>query len=69
MQIPRVNPVGLIDRPTGYRSSPRAYSVMLRLAAAVVLGAFLLVGIATTVYSLGDYCLTTYAGVPYLFTP
>ena len=42
---------------------------MLRLAAAVVLGAFLLVGIATTVYSLGDYCLTTYAGVPYLFTP
>ena len=69
MQIPRVNPVGLVEHPEGYEASVRAYSMRRRLTAAVVLGAFLAVSIVATVYSLGAYCLTTDAGMPFLFVP
>ena len=48
---------------------PRRYSPRLRLAAGFVLGAFFVVGTVTTVYSLGVYCLTTYAGWFSALTP
>jgi hypothetical protein len=34
------------------------------LLAAAVLALFTVASVGTTVYSLGVYCLTTYAGVP-----
>jgi hypothetical protein len=61
---PRVDAVGLVEHPAGYSSSPRAYPAGVRLAAALVIGVFLAVSVATTVYSLGGYCLTTYASAP-----
>lgn len=64
MNIPRVNPVGILERPPDYTSAPRAYSPGLRLAAIIILGAFVLVSVATTVHSLGVYCLTSHAGIP-----
>lgn len=67
MKLPRITPVGLLEYPEGYRVSPRRYSARLRLAAAVVLGAFAAVSVATTVYSLGIYCLTSHAAVPFGF--
>ena len=41
----------------------------IRLGAAVALGAFLGVSVATTVYSLGVYCLTSHASLRFLFMP
>ena len=67
MLVPRVDPVGLIERPVGVLEVPRTYSGRARLAALVTLGAFLLLNVATTVYSLGAYCLTTWAGLPFAF--
>ena len=37
----------------------------LRVTALLVLGVFATVNIATTVFSLGAYCLTTYGGNPF----
>lgn len=62
-----MNPVGLVEVPPGYSVAPRSYPAALRLGAALVLAVFAAVSVATTVYSLGVYCLTSYAGVP--FTP
>lgn len=69
MQLPRVNPVGLVEQPPGYVARPRAYPARLRLAAALLLGAFVAVSVGTTVYSLGVYCLTTWAGLPFATSP
>lgn len=69
VQIPRVNPVGIVEHAAGWSVSPRAYAAGVRLAAAIVLGAFLVVGAATTVHSLGAYCLTSHAGTPLPFAP
>ena len=59
-----MNRIGLVEHPAGYSCRPRTFSTSLRLAAAVILGAFVIVGVATTVYSLGAYCLTSHAGFP-----
>lgn len=67
MRIPQTNPVGLVEIPDGFSVTPRGYPAAVRIAAAVVLTAFLAVGVATTVYSLGAYCLTTDATVPFGF--
>jgi hypothetical protein len=64
VQPPRVNPVGVLESPPEFAHSPRSYSVALRVAAIGVLGAFLVTGIATTVYSFATYCITTQAGAP-----
>jgi hypothetical protein len=39
------------------------------VAAFVVLGAFLAVGVSTTALSLGAYCLTSLAGIPFVLSP
>ena len=62
MDVPRVNPIGLVERPAGYTTRVRRYPGSLRLAASLVLAAFLVVGITTTVTSVGRYCLTSHAG-------
>ncbi len=69
MEAPRVDPVGLVRIPTGYETTPRSYSRGLRLTALLVVGAFTFVGIATTVATLGLYCLTTDAGAPVRWGP
>lgn len=64
-----MDPVGLVEYPAGYSAPPRSYSPRVRLAAGVLVGSFLAVSIATTVYSLGVYCLTSHAGAPFPFIP
>ena len=46
-------------------AQPRTRPIRLRLTALLVLGVFATVSIATTVFSLGAYCLTTYSGNPF----
>ena len=43
----------------------RTHPIHLRVTALLVLGVFAAVNIATTVFSLGGYCLTTYGGNPF----
>lgn len=62
LEPPRVDPVGLTAFPAGFRARPRRYGTRVRLAALVVLAAFLAAGTATTVASLGAWCLTSDAG-------
>ena len=63
MEIPKVGPLGLIDHPDGYVARARSYPPFLRATAGGVLGWFL-----TVTYSLGAYCLTTWAGSPFALT-
>lgn len=69
MRLPYVNPVGLTERPKGYRSTPRQYSARVRIGALLVIGAFLFVSLTTSVASLAAYCLTSYAGIPFTVGP
>jgi hypothetical protein len=62
MELPRVNPVGIVVQPDDHTQLARTYSRRLRLVAALVLATFATVSIATTVYSLGAYCLTSGTG-------
>ncbi len=64
MEIPRVNPVGVVEVPKGYVTRARRLPAGLRLAAAAILIAFVMVSTATTVASLGRYCLTSQASSP-----
>lgn len=59
LQAPRVNPVGLLEQPDEASAAPRCYSRVQRLLAGLFVALFLLVTVATTVVSLGRYCLTT----------
>ncbi len=65
MELPRVNPVGMVEHPRRYSATPRRYPRRRRVAAGIVLAAFLAVGVTTTVYSLGAACLTTDAASPF----
>ncbi len=69
MRLPRVNPVGLVEKPAEYVTAPRSYPVALRVVTVVLLGAFVFVGVTTTVLSLGTYCLTSQAGAPFRARP
>jgi hypothetical protein len=64
MELPRVNPIGIIESPDSYEVLPRKLPIALRLVAAAILIAFTAVGTITTVVSLGAYCLTSHAGTP-----
>lgn len=59
MQIPSVDPVGLPRRPQGFEMQPRSYGPLQRGLALLLLSAFGFVVVATTVLSLGAYCLTS----------
>ncbi len=65
VELPRVGPIGVIHHPEGYLASARRYPLSLRVTTFVVLGSFLGVTIVTTAYSLGAYCVTTWAGNPF----
>ena len=60
MEIPRVNPIGILENPLG--GSPRQVSRGVRALASIVLVIFTLATVITTVVSLGAYCLTTEPG-------
>ncbi len=62
LQLPRVNPVGIMESPDSFETSPRKLPLALRLVAATILIAFTVVGTVTTVVTLGAYCLTSHAG-------
>jgi len=59
MDIPRINAVGILEPPAEPSESPRRFSLRLRLLAGLFVLLFLLITVATTVTSLGRYCLTT----------
>jgi len=59
MEPPRVNPIGLLESPGGFTSSPRPFSRPLRLLAGAMLAIFLAATVVSSVVSLGRYCLTT----------
>jgi hypothetical protein len=59
MRFPRIDPVGRLEIRDGFRARPRPRTWKVRLAALLVLVAFVAVGVATTAVSLGAYCLTT----------
>ncbi|NNL65914.1 MAG: hypothetical protein HKP30_06715 [Myxococcales bacterium] len=61
MEIPRVDPVGIVEVPDGYVLRRRRLPLPLRVMAAAVLVAFATVGTVTTVATLGRYCLTSQA--------
>lgn len=60
MEIPRVNPIGILENPL--EGSPRRTSRGVRALASIVLVIFTLATLITTVVSLGAYCLTTEPG-------
>ncbi|HZF10644.1 MAG TPA: hypothetical protein VFE33_17800 [Thermoanaerobaculia bacterium] len=62
LDLPRVTPVGILERPAGYTAAPRRFPPTIRAFALLLLLAFALVTVATTVSSLGAYCLTTEPG-------
>ena len=64
MLAPRVDPVGLVEHPAGFVAAPRPRPLRRRIAAAVVLLAFLSVSVVTTALSAGRYCLTSEATSP-----
>lgn len=59
MEPPRINPIGILETPPELASAPRRFSRPLRLLAGLLLVLFALTTMATTVVSLGRYCLTT----------
>lgn len=69
LEIPRVNPVGIMESPVSFETSPRKLPLTLRLVAGTILIAFTVVGTVTTVVTLGAYCLTTHAGSRPLLPP
>jgi hypothetical protein len=62
LDLPRVSPVGILERPEGFTVTPRRFSPGMRALCLALLLAFALVTVATTVASLGAYCLTTEPG-------
>jgi hypothetical protein len=62
--LPQVGPIGLVEMPQGFVSTPRRYSQATRVVGALVLAAFVFVALATTTLSLTSYCLTSQAGQP-----
>ncbi|MFN0151207.1 MAG: hypothetical protein ACKVU1_10945 [bacterium] len=62
MKVPRVNPVGVVEYPKGYVRVRSTLPAPARIVAWVALIAFAVVGVVTTVASVGRYCLTSDAG-------
>jgi hypothetical protein len=59
MDLPRVNPIGLLEQPEDLEASPRRFSRPQRLLAGALLALFFGATVITSVVSLGRYCLTT----------
>jgi len=62
IDLPRVTPIGILEQPESYAATPRRFSPGMRALALALLVAFASVTVATTVASLGVYCLTTEPG-------
>lgn len=59
MESPRVNPIGILETAPDFVSSPRRYSLRLRVLTGLLLAFFFGTTVVTTVVSFGQYCLTT----------
>ena len=59
IKLPRVDPTGIVTYPSGFAPSGRPHRPLVRVAAALMLMVFVIVVVATTVLSLGRYCLTS----------
>lgn len=62
MNVPRVNGIGLTEWPDGFTASPRRFPAWQRVAAAIVLVLFAMTVVATSIVSVGRYCLTSDGG-------
>jgi len=69
MHVPRVNPTGVVEYPDAYEPGPPRLPAVLRVAAGAALGIFLIVVLATTIFSLGGFCLTSEAGAARTLLP
>ncbi len=61
MELPRVNPVGIVEYPSSFTARPRRLPWPMRAAAIALLAVFAAVGSVTTAATLGRYCLTSHA--------
>ena len=72
MEIPRVDPIGILERPAE-SAERRPASRRARVLAAILLALFTFATVVTTVVSAGAYCLTTEPGdvrtLPQAFRP
>ncbi len=62
MNIPRVNPVGLVELPDDYEVEPRRFSRRQRFAVGLLLFFFFAATVGTSIVSVGAYCLTSDGG-------
>jgi len=62
MELPRVNPVGILEQAEEVSPSTQRFSRRLRTVAALLLVLFALITVITSTVSLGAYCLTTEPG-------
>lgn len=62
MELPRINPVGLLEGSEEFSTAPRRYAIWQRWAVLAVLVVFATMTLVTTAVSLGSYCLTTDGG-------
>jgi hypothetical protein len=62
MNVPRVNGIGLTEWPRSFSATPRRIPAWQRVAAAVFLLFFALTVVATSIVSVGRYCLTSNGG-------
>lgn len=59
MDVPRINPVGLLELPEDHAGTPRTHSPAWRLVVGLFLVVFFAATVLSTVLSLGAYCLST----------
>jgi hypothetical protein len=62
MELPRVDPIGVMEWPAEPGAGPRRFSRGMRALAALLLVLFALVTVVTSAVSLGAYCITTEPG-------
>lgn len=59
MHVPRVNSVGVVEYPQDFAATPRRTHAALRVVAGLMLVVFAGVVVATTVFTIGQFCLTS----------
>ncbi len=59
LAVPRVSPIGLVEYPDDFTASPREISRGLRRAVWALLIFFAVATVATSILSVGAYCLTS----------
>ncbi len=62
LELPTVNPVGVLERPAGVGGEPLPRPLWLRLLALLFLTFFFFATVLSSILSSGAYCLTSDGG-------